>query len=104
MEGKVITDIYRKPTYTGRNLNFLSNSHFTFKKSVIVALVDRILLLFHSKFHIKNCNFIRNTLVHYCYPLSLINKIIEARYIQFLNTNITPIDNRTVSLVYIRLP
>ena len=49
--GSIIFDLYKKPTNSGRFLNFFSNHPITHKKGVVIGLVDKILFLSHPKFH-----------------------------------------------------
>ena len=46
-------DWYRKPTFSGRFLNFHSNHPLTQKKGTIFSLVDRAFLLSDVRFHTK---------------------------------------------------
>jgi len=51
VESEVIRfDLYRKPTNSGRYLNFFSNHPVEYKKGVILSLFDRTLLLSHPMF------------------------------------------------------
>ncbi|KYN38470.1 hypothetical protein ALC56_07147, partial [Trachymyrmex septentrionalis] len=50
-------DWYRKPTFSGRFLNFYSNHPLTQKKDTIFSLVDRAFLLSDGMFHTKNLTF-----------------------------------------------
>jgi len=60
LDTKIILDDYRiifylhkKPTFSGRYLNFYSHpvSH---KRGIIFGMIDKIILLFHPRFHQKN--------------------------------------------------
>ena len=53
-EGRIITNWYQKPTFSGRMLNYNSEHPFTHKKGVIFNLVDRAILLSHPSFHRQN--------------------------------------------------
>ena len=53
-EGSIIFDMYKKPTNSGRYLNYFSNHPLAHKKGVIIGQLDRILMLSHPKFHEKN--------------------------------------------------
>ncbi|KAG5347140.1 COX1 oxidase, partial [Acromyrmex charruanus] len=47
----IIFHIYKKPTNSGRYLNYFSNHPLVHKRGVIIGQLDRILLLSHPKFH-----------------------------------------------------
>ncbi|KYM94600.1 hypothetical protein ALC62_14773 [Cyphomyrmex costatus] len=64
-------DWYRKSTFSGRFLNFLSNHPISQKRGVIYSLVDRNLLLSDAVFHTKNLTLIK-ILLDNDYPLSFI--------------------------------
>ena len=61
--GRVIFDIYKKPTNSGRYLNFFSNHPIEHKKGVVIGLLDRILFLSHPKFHNINISSLIITLL-----------------------------------------
>ncbi|XP_018347291.1 PREDICTED: uncharacterized protein LOC108751554 [Trachymyrmex septentrionalis] len=71
-ENQCYLDWYRKPTFSGRFLNFHSNHPLTQKKGTIFSLVDRAFLLSDSRFHTKNLTFIINILLLNDYPLDFI--------------------------------
>lgn len=58
----LITNWYRKPTWSGRYLNFQSHTHKKYKISTINNLVDRATKLAHPKFHLENLKIITDTL------------------------------------------
>ncbi|KYM98511.1 hypothetical protein ALC62_10773 [Cyphomyrmex costatus] len=72
-------DLYRKPTFSGRFLNFLSNHPISQKRGVIYSLVDRAFLLSDVVFHEKNLILIINILLDNDYPLSFIFDTINQR-------------------------
>jgi len=49
-----IFDIYHKPTFSGKFLNFHSHHPISHKKGLIISLTDKIVKLSHPKFHSKN--------------------------------------------------
>ena len=69
---------YRKSTYSGRMLNFISNHQFQNKVTIIKNLVDRAVCLFHESFHSENL-VVRNILFFNHYPQDLIEKHIKIR-------------------------
>jgi len=52
-EGKLIFDLFRKPTFSGRYLNYYSHHPIAHKKGVIFGLTDKILNLSHPRFQQK---------------------------------------------------
>jgi len=78
-EGRLIFNWYRKPTFSGRFLNFHSHHPFLHKKGTIISLIDRVILLSHPEFHKDNFDFIINTLLDNGYPLNLIFSTIKRR-------------------------
>lgn len=79
--GELITDIYRKPTFWRRFLNFHLFCPTKYKIPVIASLIDRIRLLSHSNFHIKNIRLMRELLKCNSHPLFFVDKIIESRFL-----------------------
>ena len=59
---KLFFNWYRKPTWSGRYLNFNSAHPLRYKKSVINNLVDRAILLSDKKFQKNNLKLITDTL------------------------------------------
>ena len=72
-------DWYRKPTFSGRFLNFNSNHPISQKKGTIFSLVDRAFLLSDFMFHTKNLTFIINILLDNDYPLIFIFDTVNQR-------------------------
>ena len=82
----IITNWYRKNTYSGRFLNFLSCHPFNQKLAVIKNLTDQAILLSHQSFHKENLILIKQLLLLNNYPINLIKKQIAKR-ITYLNNN-----------------
>lgn len=78
-DNKFIFNWYRKPTFSGRFLNFASQHPLTHKKGVLMGLVDRVLLLSHPQFYQDNFSLIINILLENGYPLHFIFKNITDR-------------------------
>ena len=57
--GKIVSNWYRKSTYSGRMLNFISNHPFQNKVAIIKNLVDRAVCLSHESFHSENLEVVR---------------------------------------------
>ena len=72
-------DWYRKPTFSGRFLNFYSNHPIAQKRGTIFSLIDRTFLLSDVRFHTQNLTFIINILLDNDYPLSFIFDTINLR-------------------------
>jgi len=53
-DGRIIFDNYKKPTNSGRYLNYFSNHPVEHKRDVVIGKLDRILFLSHPKFHENN--------------------------------------------------
>jgi len=50
----VVFDLYHKPTFSGKFLNFYSHHPIAHKRGVVIGLTDKILKLTHPKYHSKN--------------------------------------------------
>lgn len=77
--GVLITNWFRKPTFSGRYLNFFSHHPLKYKVSVINSLVDRAVLLSDARFHNDNLGIINDILVNNGYPFDIINLSISNR-------------------------
>ncbi|KYN19273.1 hypothetical protein ALC57_08450 [Trachymyrmex cornetzi] len=88
----IINDWYRKPTFSGRFLNYYSCHPLSQKIGTIFGLIDRIILLSHPKFHKKNFDFIINVLLSNGYPLKLIFTTIKKRLYTIDSNNLTVFD------------
>jgi len=86
-EGRLISNWYRKPTFSGRFLNFYSQYPMVHKKGTIINLIDEVTLLSHPKFHKENLDFVLNVLLDNDYPLQLIFSTIKRRLHYRLNHN-----------------
>jgi len=84
-KGKLEFDWYKKPTFSGRTLNFLSHHPISQKRGVIINMIDRIFILSHPKFHERNLNFIIETFMNNKYPLQFIFNAIQTRLKSFFN-------------------
>ena len=98
---------YRKPTWSGRYLNFNSHHPLRYKKSVINNLVDRAVLLSDKEFQKNNLRLIINTLEENDYPHSFIQVIMNQRLLTLkektrLGSNQVDID--TENKPYIDIP
>jgi len=78
-EETLIFDWYRKPTFSGRFLNYFSWHLLCQKIGTIIGLIDRVLLLSHPSFHKKNFDLVIKILLNNGYPLNLIFSTIKKR-------------------------
>jgi len=85
VNGRLISNWYKKPTFSGRFLNFYSHHPWTHKRGTILSLIDRVILLSHPRFHQQNLDFVIRVLVENGYPLdvifSTIRRRLHARYV-----------------------
>ena len=63
---------YRKSTYFGRVLNFISTHPFQNEVAIIKNLIDGAVFLFHESFHSNNFSTFRKILVLIHFPQDLI--------------------------------
>ena len=89
----IIFDLYCKPTFSGRFLNFHSHHPTTHKKGTVIGMVDRVLSLSHPQFYQKNLINTINLLLNNNYPLQFIFNTIRNRIKHHFfkkSNNITP--------------
>lgn len=79
---KLVTNWYRKPTFSGRYVNFYSSHPLKYKINTIIGLVDRAILLSDKKFHTVNIQHVKNILLNNCFPTKLIDKEVKTRLYQ----------------------
>jgi len=105
--GTLITNWYRKPTFSGRYINFFSNHPYQYKLNTITNLVDQAILLSDKQFHTENLGTVKSILKNNGYPIKMVNKKINNRFNylirnKFNKTNedntIERSDNRMVSM------
>ena len=72
--GKIVSNWYRKSTYSGRMLNFISYHPFQNKIAIIKNLVDRAVCFSHESFHSENQEVVRKILFFNHYSQDLIEK------------------------------
>jgi len=84
-EGTIEFDWYKKPTFSGRVLNFLSHHPTSQKRGVIISMIDRVFLLSHPRFHEKNLRFVVETFISNGYPLQFIFETIRMRLKSLFN-------------------
>jgi len=99
-------DWYRKPTFSGRFLNFHSHHPFTHKRGTMFSLIDRVIRLSHPQAHKNNFNIVINILLENGYPLNLIFSTIRRR-LKSYSYNIHSRDNqkeKVTSLPFFVIP
>jgi len=62
-EGEIIFDLYRKPSFSGRYLNFFSHHPSNYKKRIIFGLTNKVIKLSYPQFHQKNLTDIISRLI-----------------------------------------
>jgi len=77
--------LYRKPTFSGRVLSYLSQHPSSQKRGVLISMIDRVFLLSDPKFHQRNFNFIIETFLTNGYPLKFIFDTISIRLKNLFN-------------------
>lgn len=77
--GSLKKKVYRKPTHTGRYLNYSSFHHHSHKISVIDSLLYRAFSISDAEFLEDEINHVTSDLRRNGYPLSLIQRRIEKR-------------------------
>jgi len=75
----LIFNWFRKPTFSGRFLNFYSHHPFNHKRGTMYCLIDRVIRLSHPEFQKNNFDFIINILLDNGYPLNMIFSAIKKR-------------------------
>jgi len=75
----LIFDWFRKPTFSGRFLNYYSHHPFTQKRGTMYSLIDRVIRLSHPLFHKENFDHVIKILLDNGYPLGLIFSTIRRR-------------------------
>ena len=99
----LVTDVYRKPTYTGLGLNFYSFVPNLFKFNSIKTLLHRAYNMCNDwhKFHLE-----LERLKHYFHVNSYPSSIVEKHIKSFITSKFVnkKIDEQTKEIKYIRLP
>jgi len=68
---RLISDWYRKPTFSGRYINYYSNHPLQYKLNTITNLVDHAILLSDKQFHVDNLNLVKDILRGNGYPIHI---------------------------------
>jgi len=81
------TNWYTKTVWSGRYLNFNSNTPSKYKKSVVNTLIDRAVILSDVKHRPKNLKKVREILENNDYPKQFTEPIIKDRVNKIYNSN-----------------
>lgn len=79
---------FRKPTFSGRLLNYHSNHPLIHKRGVVIGLTDKIFKLSHLRYQERNFIDMINILIHNSYPMEFIFKTIHNRIKYLINRSI----------------
>jgi hypothetical protein len=74
--GSVLTDLYKKPTWTGRYLNYLSNLPLTYIRNTVSLMTGKILQMSSLEFCERNLDLLKKTLASNGYPMKFVDKTI----------------------------
>jgi len=103
--GNIITNWFRKPTFSGRYINFYSNHPTQYKVNTVTNLVDQAILLSDERFHLTNLDIVKTILLNNGYPLTMLNRLIVKRHKYLKNkimegftTSNDQLDNRSFTL------
>jgi len=108
-DGKLIFDIFHKPTFSGRYLSYYSHHPINHKKGVIFGMTDKIINLSHPSFYQKNFTESINLLLKNGYPLEFIFSNIQNRIKKLFlkkshNTSIIPHTSNDPPKKYFTVP
>jgi len=85
-DGSLVTNWFRKPTFSGRYINFYSNHPYQYKLNTIKNLVDHAILLSDIRFHFDNLKIVESILLNNGYPKNIVINETKKRY-RFLKEN-----------------
>jgi len=103
-DGGMIFNWFRKPTFSGRFLNFYSQHPFSHKRGIIYSLVDKVILYSHPTFHKENMNLIVNILIDNGYPLEVIFATIRKRLHSRFHNNSYKSKDHSETCSYFSIP
>jgi hypothetical protein len=90
----LLTNWFRKPTFSGRYINFYSNHPLKYKTNIITNLVDRAILLSDERFHDSNISIVKDILSNNCFPTHIIERFIKKRLREIKYSDVTsPLNN-----------
>jgi hypothetical protein len=85
-DGSVMTDLFRKSTWSGRYLNYDSHLPLTYKRNTVSLMAKKILQFSNSEFHVDNFSLLRRTLLANGYPLKFLDRILDETCATFGST------------------
>lgn len=103
-DGRIKRKVYRKPTNTGRYLNFHSYHHISQKMSAVDALAFRAFMLCDTEFLEDELDKIRKDFTFNNYPLTFINKRIEIMQVKVANYSFESVQLDEDKIVRLILP
>ncbi|KYN38167.1 hypothetical protein ALC56_07461, partial [Trachymyrmex septentrionalis] len=83
-DNRIVFNRFQKPICSGRFFNFYSHHPLCHRRGVIICAIDRILLLFHPKFHARNLIDAVHTFLENGYPLYFIFATINNRLLFYI--------------------
>ncbi|XP_011883882.1 PREDICTED: uncharacterized protein LOC105571024 [Vollenhovia emeryi] len=90
----LLTNWFRKPSFSGRYINFYSNHPIKYKTNIITNLVDRAILLSDERFHDSNIDTVKDILKNNCFPTHIIDKFIKKRLKEIKYSDVIPSSNK----------
>ena len=86
---QLITNWYKKPTSSGKILNFHSNHLDSHKVGMVYNLVDKAIKLSHNDFHSENLKIVKQILTNNDYPEKFIKYYMKKRihHLKYNNNN-----------------
>ena len=78
-------DLFKKKTFSARDINYLSAHSTSVKIGIVKNLVDKVLKLSDPQFHNKNLELLKKDLLLNNYPIAFINKQIKNKLFQYKN-------------------
>jgi hypothetical protein len=85
-DGRILTGLFRKATWSGRYLNYNSHLPLAYKRNTVSLMTKKILRLSDSEFHERNFLQLRETLLANSYPLRFFDKILNETCTTFMST------------------
>ena len=103
-DNTIISNWYRKSTYSGRFVHFDSHYPLSQKRAIVYGLVDKAINLSHSRFHVQNLNIVKQLLfVQNGYPFNggIQHRLSFTQKLQADTNDPNTVDNIKKSLIVI---